>query len=115
MAGRIEVKLLGRCAFDTTLHSFARAMVQLREGLLHIRKSKGVFAASVRACLKALEAIFDDGQQRLLADAVHASFGDRTVLKVNVKRKGSIEFLITGAVLDIDAIVVICAAYAWLI
>lgn len=90
-------------------------MLQPVHGFLNVGEGNRILAASVRARLKTLQPILDYSEQSLLADAIHARFGDRAILKMKVERQRGIQFLIARIIRPINAIVVIRAARAWLI
>jgi len=80
---RVGISLNRVRTFDAALHSLARSMVQPVQRGLYVRQRDSVFAAGIRAGLKRSQAIFDDRQQRFLADSVYADVGDRAILKTD--------------------------------
>ena len=70
-------------SFDSAGESFFGSAVKSFDGALDVVKSFEIIGGRVRAALKRLQPIRDDGQEGLLRDAVDARFFDRAVLEVD--------------------------------
>ena len=68
-------------AFNAAIHALLRPLLQNALSALQVVQRFCILKADVRAVLKPSQTVDENGQQRLVRDAIHASLGNGAVLE----------------------------------